>query len=86
MDSRLKRLLFRARHMGTNENDVLFGTFAERNLPGFTPDQLDQFETLLAETDPDLFNWIAGRVPVPERHNHGVMKLLQSFCVATKTP
>jgi antitoxin CptB len=79
MDPRRKRLLFRSRHMGTNENDIFFGAFAERHLADFSDDQLGCYEALLAENDPDLFDWATGRKAPPARHDHDVMALLQSF-------
>jgi antitoxin CptB len=82
MDPRRKRLLFRARHMGTNENDIFFGGFAEEQLPGLSEEQLDRFETLLTVNDPDLFLWITGAKPVPAEHDHDVMRMLKSFTLA----
>lgn len=79
MDHRRKRLLFRARHMGTAENDLLFGTFAEEYLPVLTSDQLDRFEILLEAADPDLTNWVIGRRAVPPEIDSDVMRLLQHF-------
>lgn len=79
MNARLKRLIFRAHHMGMQENDVLFGAFADRHLPQFSTEQLERFEILLAENDNDLFDWVTGRRPVPPRHDHDVMQLLRSF-------
>jgi antitoxin CptB len=78
-DTRLKRLLFRARHMGSNENDILFGGFAERHLATLAPEQLDRFETLLAENDSDLFNWVTDKEPVPAQFDHDVMAMLKTF-------
>lgn len=82
MDDRRKRLLFRARHMGTNENDLLFGRFAERWLPRFDETQLDRFEALIGENDPDLFLWVTGAKPLPGHLDTDVMRLLQNFTVA----
>lgn len=79
MDARLKRLRFRAHHMGSNENDILFGGFADKYLERLNPEQLDRFEALIAETDNDLFNWVTGKEPVPERLNHDVMEMIQAF-------
>ncbi|MCR6632136.1 MAG: succinate dehydrogenase assembly factor 2 [Magnetospirillum sp.] len=79
MDARLKRLLFRAHHMGSNENDILFGGFAEKYLATLTPEQVDRFEALIAETDNDLFNWVTAKEPVPARLNHDVMVMIQVF-------
>lgn len=79
MDARLKRLQFRAHHMGSNENDILFGGFAEKYLASLTPEQVDRFEALIAETDTDLFNWVTAKEPVPERLDHDVMAMIQAF-------
>lgn len=79
MDARLKRLLFRAQHMGSNENDILFGGFAEKYLTSLTPEQVDRFEALIAETDNDLFNWVTAKEPVPERLDHDVMTMIKAF-------
>ncbi len=79
MDSRRKRLLFRSRHRGMQETDILLGGFARRHLSELTDEQLDQFETLLEESDNDLFDWITGRTAVPPALDNGVMKLLWNF-------
>lgn len=79
MDARLKRLMYRAHHMGSNENDILFGGFAERYLPTLTLEQLDRFEALIAETDNDLFDWVTGKEPAPERLDHDVLAMLRAF-------
>lgn len=65
--------------MGSNENDILFGGFAEKYLATLTPEQVDRFEALIAETDTDLFNWVTVKEPVPERLNHDVMAMIQNF-------
>ena len=82
MDKTRKRLLFRARHMGTNENDIFFGSFAEENLLSLTNDQLARFEALLEVSDPDLFLWVTGIKPVPAEYDTDVMALLKSFTLA----
>jgi antitoxin CptB len=65
--------------MGTAENDLLFGRFAEAHLEGLTAAQLDRFETLLEAADPDLNAWVTGTRPVPPELDHDVMRLLQVF-------
>ncbi len=74
-----KRLRYRSCHRGTREMDLILGGFAERHLDGFDEDQLARFATLLELADPDLYNWIAGREPVPAEHDNDVMKLLIDF-------
>ena len=78
-DIRRKRLAFRSWHRGTREADLLLGRFADRYLATFTPSQLDRYEALLAENDPDIYDWLSGREPVPGLHDHEVMGLLRSF-------
>jgi len=79
MDPRRKRLLFRARHMGMAENDLLFGRFAEAHLAAFDESQVTRFETLLEASDPDLNAWVTGARPVPPELDHDVMRLLRDF-------
>jgi antitoxin CptB len=79
MDILRKRLLFRARHMGTNENDIFFGGFAEKHLASLSDEQLDRFQALLDVNDPDLFLWVTGAKPVPDQYDTDVMAMLKSF-------
>jgi antitoxin CptB len=74
---RRKRLLYQSRYRGHLEGDLLFGGFADRHLTSLSAAQLDRYEALLQESDQDLFAWISGQQPVPERHDHDVFRLLQ---------
>jgi len=76
---RFKRLLFRAHHMGSNENDILFGRFASRRLAAFSEEQLDRFEALLGQPDSDLFDWVTGKQPAPPELDHDVMAMIRAF-------
>jgi antitoxin CptB len=78
---RRKRLLYQSRYRGRLESDLLFGSFAVRHLPSLSALQLDRYEALLQESDHDLFAWISGQQPVPERHDHDVFRLLRDFRV-----
>ena len=73
---RRDRLRFRSWHRGTREMDLLLGSFADARLAEFTLAQLDMYEALLEQSDPDLYNWITGTEPVPAEHNNDVMQLL----------
>jgi antitoxin CptB len=76
---RRKRLIYQSRYRGVLESDLLLGRFADRYVATMDDVQLDRYEALLEESDPDLLAWIAGRVPVPARHDHGLFRLFQSF-------
>ncbi len=77
-DIRRKKLIFRAWHRGTRESDLLLGRFAEAHVPGFDSGQLDQFEALLTENDPDIYDWLTERQAAPAAHGT-VMLLLKRF-------
>ncbi len=77
-DKRRARLRFRSWHRGTREMDLLLGSFADAHLHAFTPEQLDCYEALLQESDPDLYDWITGKEIANDPHNNDVMKLLRS--------
>jgi antitoxin CptB len=79
MDIIRKRLLFRARHMGTNENDIFFGGFAEAHLAELSEAQMERFQELLDVNDADLFLWVTGAKPVPSQYDDDVMALLKIF-------
>jgi antitoxin CptB len=81
---RCRRLLFRSWNRGTQESDLILGTFAETSLASFDGIQLDRLEALLDCSDPDLFDWIFGVTAPPAQHDHDVMRLLRDFCVARK--
>ena len=77
-DIRRKRLLFRCWHRGTQETDLVLGSFADTRLPGLSEPQLERFEDLLDCPDPDLFEWILGGVPPPAEHDHDVLQMLRA--------
>ena|ERR1700749_1871885 len=65
LDTRRRRLLYRATHRGTYENDLLFGGFVQRNLADFCELELAALEALLDVPDNDLADWLTGRLPIP---------------------
>src|SRR6476619_4206379 len=81
LNVRSKRLLFRCWHRGTQESDLILGSFAEDSLKTLDGDQVGRFEALLDCTDPDLFDWIFGVCDPPPEHDHDVMQLLRRFCI-----
>ena len=60
-DTRRRRLLFRATHRGTAENDLMIGGFVRENLQSLTEEDLDALEALMERPDPDLADWLTGR-------------------------
>lgn len=47
--------------------DLIMESFALANVPGFTAAELADYEALLEESDPDLYNWITRKEDPPSR-------------------
>lgn len=78
-ETRIRRLIYRSRYTGTKETDILLGSFATRHLVGLDESLLDEYETLIENSDPDLYMWISGRRPVPLEWDGEIMRLLKTF-------
>lgn len=46
--------------------DLLLGSFAKKHVPGMSVEELDTFDAILEENDPDLYNWVTGKEPEPD--------------------
>ena len=66
IETRRKRVLYRAWHRGTRELDMLIGRFAERHIESMDHDRLDQFERLMEASEPELMAWLSKRDALPE--------------------
>ena len=62
---RIKRLRMRAWHRGIKEMDLILGGWADRHLEEADDATLDAFETVLAEADHDLYQWVSGQQVPP---------------------
>ena len=79
MDARRSKLKYRAWHRGFREADLILGPFADAHLEGLGDDELDQFEALLGQPDPDLYAWIIGQSEAPEAFDLPVLGLIRNF-------
>ncbi len=81
-ENKRKRLLFRSWHRGTRELDLLMGSFAERNLPDMSDEELDLYDIILTHPDPDIYNWIVGQETTPANYMNPVMEKLLAHKIA----
>ncbi len=79
LEKRRKRLAFRSRHRGTQELDLVIGSFAERYLQAFDELQMDHFEALLDVAEPVIYDWVTGKTAPPAEYSNDVTDLLLSF-------
>lgn len=64
--------------------DLLLGFFADANLYGFSEAEVDQYEALLEQSDPDLYNWITGSEMLPAAMDNAVLRRLCAHQFARK--
>ena len=79
MDAKRKKLLFRTEHCGMKENDFLLGRFARANLKTLSEEDIAAFETLLMESDNDIYNWVTMKETPPSAHATPLMTALIAF-------
>lgn len=66
IENKRKRLIFRSGHRGTKEMDLFMERFAKHHVPEFSEEELSQYDELLCNNDPDLYNWITKKESAPE--------------------
>lgn len=77
LDARRRRLLFRATHRGTHENDLLIGGFVALRLASFTAEELDALEALMDMLDVDLADYLTGRRPIPPEADSPMLRRIK---------
>ncbi|HEY1927747.1 MAG TPA: succinate dehydrogenase assembly factor 2 [Caulobacteraceae bacterium] len=82
LDARRRKLSFRSWTRGTQESDLILGSFADESLMSLDDIQLERFQALLDCSDLELFDWIFGISASPPEHDHDVLRLLRDFCAA----
>ena len=66
LENRRRRLLFRATHRGTQENDLLIGRFVAARIDALTEADIAELEELLEYPENLLADWLTGREPMPD--------------------
>lgn len=62
---RRKRLLYISQYRGTQEMDLVLGTFAQAHVPSMTDEELSQFEEILAFPDQELYGFFFENLALP---------------------
>ncbi len=81
-DPRRRRILFRATHRGTQETDRLIGGYVAPRLLTFTEAELDAVEAMMDLPDPDLADWLMGRLPIPPGELAPLLHAMRAAVVA----
>jgi antitoxin CptB len=78
-DTRRRRLLFRATHRGTFENDLMIGGFVRAHIETLTDADLDALEAVMEIPDNDLADWLTGRAPIPPEAETPMLCRMRDF-------
>ena len=79
LDSRRKRILYRAWHRGTREMDLVLGRFADAQLHELNDTELDELEHLMTAPDPEIYKWLSGQHNVPANWNSSIVQRIREF-------
>lgn len=76
-DPRRRRLLYRATHRGTRENDLLIGGYVAARIDVMSDADLAALERLLEAPEPDLAGWLAGTTPIPREYDGPLLRAMR---------
>ncbi len=78
LDNRRRRLIFRAQHRGTYENDLLIGDFVKARIAGMTEAELDEIEAVMEFPDAELADWLTGRKAIPAHADSAMLRRIRA--------
>jgi len=79
---RRRRLLYRATHRGTKENDFMIGGFVAARLAVLSDADMDALEAVMELPDTDLADWLTGRQMVPPEADSPMLRAIMTHVAA----
>jgi antitoxin CptB len=79
LDPRRRKILFRARHRGLRETDLLLGGFADAWIARLDDAELRDFELLMDVPDRDVLDWLTEARRVPAAFDTNLFARLRTF-------
>lgn len=84
LETRRKRLLWRASRRGIKEMDIIVGGFAEAHLGQLDSVALDAFERVLDIPDQDLLSYATGQSDIPAELRSPMLEDVLAFRPVTR--
>lgn len=84
LETRRKRLLYRANHRGTYENDLMIGGFVKARIAAMSEAELDEIEAVMEFPDAELADWLTGRKPIPPHADSPMLRRIRQAALAGK--
>ncbi|PSL21801.1 antitoxin CptB [Shimia abyssi] len=69
----------RSMRRGIKEMDIILERYADDNLAQMDAVTLDMYDALLHENDQDLYQWVTGQKPAPERFRAMITDISQAI-------
>ncbi|MHC5307300.1 FAD assembly factor SdhE [Bartonella sp. LJL80] len=66
LDTRRRKLVFRAWHRGIREMDLVLGQYVDAHVTTMDEETIDQLEFIMSFEDRDLLTWVTGEVAIPK--------------------
>lgn len=67
-EQNINKLKFLSWHRGTRENDLILGSFADKNLTLMSHQELALYAQFLQEPDGNIFDWMIKSQQPPEQY------------------
>lgn len=74
-----KKILYLCSHRGSKENELILSKYFVANKDNMSQFELEEYLRLMAESDNDIFDWVSGKVAVPETWLGTVVEKIRSF-------
>lgn len=78
VQTRRRRLLFRATHRGTHETDLLVGGFVASRIETMSEPDMDALEEVMELPDADLADWLTNRLPIPPEVDSPMLQAIKA--------
>lgn len=65
LNTRQRKLVFRAWHRGIREMDLVFGQYVDAHITKLDDRAMEELEYIMSFEDRDLLTWVTGEVQVP---------------------
>lgn len=78
-ENRLKRMRMRSMRRGIKEMDIILVRYVDDHLADMDSAKLDLYDALLNENDQDLYQWVTGQMPAPERFSALIKDISQAI-------
>ena len=86
LSNRRRRLIYRAQHRGTYENDLLIGDFVKARIGTMSEAELDEVEAVMEFPDAELADWLTGRKPIPADADSEMLQRIRHAALNRHTP